>query len=84
VKNNYPAISRLSFEYNLITFATDTRSGLISYLSQPNIVPSLPNAQITYNRYARANSCIGSKAKVLIGKVLKNIKKPQQYLICNK
>jgi hypothetical protein len=29
------------------TFATVTRSGLISYFSHPNIDPSLPNAQIT-------------------------------------
>lgn len=36
------------------TFAIETRSGLILYLSQPNIVPSLPNAQITYNANTEA------------------------------
>ena len=29
------------------TFAIDTRSGFMLYFSQPNIVPSLPNAHIT-------------------------------------
>lgn len=29
------------------TLARDTRSGFMLYLSHPNIVPSLPNAQIT-------------------------------------
>lgn len=30
-----------------LTLAKDTRSGFKLYLSDPNIVPSLPNAQIT-------------------------------------
>jgi hypothetical protein len=30
-----------------LTLAKVTRSGLMLYLSQPNIVPSLPNAHIT-------------------------------------
>jgi hypothetical protein len=31
----------------VLTFAIETRSGLILNLSQPNIVPNLPNAVIT-------------------------------------
>lgn len=37
-----------SSNYPNFTLAIDTKSGLISYLSHPNIVPSLPKAQITY------------------------------------
>ena len=29
----------------------ETRSGLMPYLSHPNIAPSLPNAQITFNEW---------------------------------
>jgi hypothetical protein len=31
-----------------LTLAMETRSGLISYISHPNMVPSLPNAVMTY------------------------------------
>lgn len=39
--------SPLQEGYLICTFAKETRSGLMLYLSQPNIVPSLPNAHIT-------------------------------------
>ena len=43
--------NKVSMSY--FTFAMETRSGFMPYLSHPNIVPSLPNAQITYNKKKR-------------------------------